>query len=334
MRSNAMAEKIEQRGKISWHGILAGAGAALLYTAANVFLRQLAVNIDFVTVVFLKAITTAAIFVPWLFFIRRRSGQRVLPQGKYFWIMLLGAIQAQFFGNIGQQISFGVIGIAVSVPVYIGSLVSSSAFLGYLFLKENISLAVASSLGILVCAVALLSCGGEAASDSLKNEQALAVLSDIPFAVGIAAGISCGVAFAILGVCIRSVLASGVPPQTPIVIVSLTGVIGFGMTVLARGHFALFGSYDLATWGMMVGAGLCNAAAFYCLSWALKLLPVVYVNAINVSQVALAAAIGVLLFSEPLSAWLAVGLALMVFGFGLLARFTANANHVDELDQA
>jgi drug/metabolite transporter (DMT)-like permease len=74
---------------------------------------------------------------------------------------------------------------------------------------------------------------------------------------------------------------------------------------------------------MMLGAGLCNAIAFYCLSWSLKLLPVIYVNAINVSQVAMAGAIGVLLFFEPLSVWLSTGLVIMIIGFGMLAHFSS-----------
>lgn len=320
-----MAEQTDQPNQISWQGVLAGASAAVFYTLANVFLRELAVNIDFVAVVFLKAVITATIFVPWLYMMQRQTGKRVLPRGKYLLVMVFGALVSQFLGNVGQQLAFGIIGIAVSVPVLIGSLVASSAILGYLFLKENISTGVAISLAILVCSVALLSCGGEAASDSVKDEQALTSLAEIPFAIGIAAGIGCGIAYAVLGVCIRYVLTSEVPRQTPIVIVSLTGVIGFGATLLIRDGFADFASFDLQTWGMMLGAGLSNAVAFFCLSTALKLLPVVYVNAINVSQVAMAAAIGVLLFSEPLSAWLAIGLTLMVLGFGMLARFTASS---------
>jgi drug/metabolite transporter (DMT)-like permease len=46
---------------------------------------------------------------------------------------------------------------------------------------------------------------------------------------------------------------------------------------------------------------------------------VVYVNAINVAQIAMAGALGVLLFSEPISIWLSTGSITMSLGFSLLA---------------
>jgi DME family drug/metabolite transporter len=55
-----------------------------------------------------------------------------------------------------------------------------------------------------------------------------------------------------------------------------------------------------------------------CLTTSLKLLPVAWVNAINVSQVALAALMGILFFAEPSSLWLWIGLGVMIVGFVIL----------------
>ncbi len=312
---------IQSETHVPWRGILAGVGAAVFYTLANVFLRKLATETEFVVVVFMKALTTACIFVPWLVFIASQ-GIRTLPRGKYLWIMLFASIQTQIIGNCGHQISLGVIGLAIGVPIYMGSLVASSALLGRLVLKERVKPLVAVSLAVLILSVILLSLGGKVAGQSLQLEQQSS-LAGLPYIVGVMAAVGVGIAFAILGVCIRYVLRSGVPAQTPLVFVSVSGTAIFGTVLLLRDGLEVFNQHETVSWLMMLGAGLCNAIAFYCLSWSLKLLPVIYVNAINVSQVAMAGAIGVCLFFEPLSVWLSTGLVIMIIGFGMLAHFSS-----------
>ena len=306
-------------GTIPWKGIAAGTSAAIFYTFANVFLRKLATEVDFVVVVFIKALTTFCIFLPWLCLTASKY-ERVLPSGKALWILLFAAVQVQIFGNVGQQISFGIVGMAVGVPIYIGSLVASSAILGYFFLREKISWKVSLALAVLIASVVLLSQGGESACEAVKKQQTL-WLSKLPFIWGALAAIGTGIAFAVLAVCIRFALKADIPPTTPVVVVSMTGAIGFGLTTFIRDGVGVIDQYSLSVWGAMFAAGVCNAIAFLSLSLSLKLLPVVYVNAINVSQVAMAAAFGVMLFCEPLSIWLTFGLILMVTGFGLLAQF-------------
>ena len=312
---------IQTETQVPWRGILAGVGAAVFYTLANVFLRKLATETDFVVVVFMKALTTACIFVPWLACIAS-SGTGIMPRGKYLWIMLFASIQTQILGNCGHQISLGVVGLAIGVPIYMGSLVASSALLGRLVLKERVTSAIGTSLAVLILSVILLSLGGKVAGESLQLEQKSS-LAGLSYFVGVLASIGVGISFAILGVCIRYVLKSGVPAQVPLVFVSMTGTIIFGILLLLREGLTVFSQHDAGSWLMMLGAGLCNAIAFYCLSWSLKLLPVIYVNAINVSQVAMAAAIGVCLFCEPLSIWLSTGLVIMIIGFGMLAHFSS-----------
>ncbi len=61
-------------------------------------------------------------------------------------------------------------------------------------------------------------------------------------------------------------------------------------------------------------AGVFNALALGSLSRALSLLPVTRVNALSTLQVALSAAGGVLLFAEPFTGLLALGLLLSITG--------------------
>ena len=71
---------------------------------------------------------------------------------------------------------------------------------------------------------------------------------------------------------------------------------------------------------MMILAGLANALAFFALAKSLQLIEVVHVNALNASQVAMAAVAGVVLFNESLTTPLVVGVLLTGFGLLLMRR--------------
>jgi drug/metabolite transporter (DMT)-like permease len=68
----------------------------------------------------------------------------------------------------------------------------------------------------------------------------------------------------------------------------------------------------------MLLAGLCNAAAFLTLTLALQLAGLVYVNALNASQTAMAAVAGVVVFGEAVTPWLVLGVLLTAGGFLLM----------------
>jgi multidrug transporter EmrE-like cation transporter len=69
----------------------------------------------------------------------------------------------------------------------------------------------------------------------------------------------------------------------------------------------------------MFVSGSLNFTAFVALAASLKSLPVVAVNLINASQVAMAAVAGIVLFSEPLTMMLVGGIALTFVALGILA---------------
>jgi drug/metabolite transporter (DMT)-like permease len=72
---------------------------------------------------------------------------------------------------------------------------------------------------------------------------------------------------------------------------------------------------DLA---LMLAAGVCNTVAFMALTKSLQLTSVVYVNALNATQVTLAAIAGVVIFREALSPWLTLGVVLTIGGLVLM----------------
>ena len=68
----------------------------------------------------------------------------------------------------------------------------------------------------------------------------------------------------------------------------------------------------------MLGAGVCNAGAFLFLTLALRWTGLIFVNALNASQAALAAIAGVVLFQEASSVALWAGVALTALGLLLM----------------
>jgi drug/metabolite transporter (DMT)-like permease len=117
-----------------------------------------------------------------------------------------------------------------------------------------------------------------------------------------------------LGVGIRHSARRGTPVSTILVVVSLVGTVGLGGLSYLRLGTLGGGSTTLPDLAVMLLAGICNAAAFLTLTKALELARLVHVSALGASQVAMAAVAGVVLFNEPPSAPLALGVMLTVAG--------------------
>jgi drug/metabolite transporter (DMT)-like permease len=201
-------------------------------------------------------------------------------------------------------------------------MIAMSAALGWILLKEPIDRLTASALTLLIGSLFLLSLGAEKAESSISRTASSGV-EDWRYSVGIIAAFTAGLSYSLLGVIIRKVLQrSQIPVQTPIIFVSTVGAVGLGAWSLLKIGSEGLSEVPGGSWVIMVAAGLCNALAFLFLTYALRILPVVYVNAINVSQVAMAAALGVVVFREAVTPWLGLGLATMLLGFYLMAART------------
>jgi Na+/H+ antiporter NhaC len=84
----------------------------------------------------------------------------------------------------------------------------------------------------------------------------------------------------------------------------------------------------------MLLAGLCNFVAYLSLTRALQLTNLIYINALNATQVAMASVAGVVLFDEVPSRALAAGVALTICGLLLMPRHSrpraGSAAHRDD----
>jgi drug/metabolite transporter (DMT)-like permease len=294
-------------------GAVCGAFAAVIYTLANIALRG-CVDIDPFLVCSIKAFPTVVVLGPYLFWMHCQ-GKVIASNRSSAWRFIRVAFVGQFLGNATFQIALGSIGLANSVPITLGVLLIGGGFLGRVMLGEPLRIKTLLAIGILLVAVLVLSMPSEGKSTTASTE--LAIGSNRWIGAGCAA--ASGAAFALFGTRMRQTMNSGVSPELTMFISGMVGTIALAIVAMFRTSLTEIADVSWTSWSVMFAGGVFNFVAFVLLSTALKNLPVVAVNLINASQVAMAAVAGVILFSEPISASLIIGIGLTVSGLLILA---------------
>lgn len=306
---------VARRGRL---GVWSAIASSVIYTLTNILLRRLSTDVDPLLPSAVKATVTLLFFLP-AGLLAIRAGKKMMPGPWGTAVLLLVSLLNQVVGNVGLQFSMGVLGMALAIPLCTGAMVIGSALMGRFILREPLHRGLLIALLVLTASIFLFRGGAEGARRSLVDAP-LQELRQWSALAGVAASILSGLAYAGLSVTIRGVLAREVNRLTPILSVVLVGTV-----VLWPWAWWKLGSGGLASvpgwqWELMLLAGLGNAVAFLFLAMSLQLLPVAWVNAINVSQVGMAAVAGLLFFGEPSSVWLWVGLVVMSAGFALLVQ--------------
>jgi drug/metabolite transporter (DMT)-like permease len=298
--------------------------SAAAYTAANICLRSV-VHIDPVWVSCIKAVPTVLLVGPWLF-VRMARGQHLISSLGVLGILVPAAILGQLVGNVMFQWSLGVVGIALSVPLNMGTMIISGALLGRYVLNESIGPRMVLAIVVLLAAIAILSMGAPAAGRTV-----VASIAEVPgmalLGGGVVAACLSGVAYSLLGVVVRQCILQGTPLSTILTTVCFVGAMTLGAASYLRQGAALWMMMDAQDASAMVLAGVFNALAFLALAKALELAGLVHVSTLNASQSAMAAGAGVVFFHESLNAALAVGVALTVTGLMLMQQPNAAAGH-------
>jgi len=243
-------------------------------------------------------------------------GQRVMPTRRAVLALTLASVFAQLGGNVMFQIALGVIGIALTVPLTLGSLIVTGAVLGRFVLQEQITGRSLASMVVLIAAIVVLSLGAETAQESLDTLQNVQEGSGLIVVAGVASAIVAGFSYALLGTTIRKSISGSMRLPAASFIVSIVGAVGLGTAAMTRIGVGGVLATRPVDWQMMIWAGICNAVAFLALTKSLQLTGVIHVNALNASQVAMAAIAGFVLFHEPLSFALVCGV--LMTGVGLL----------------
>jgi len=298
-------------------GTLFGVLSAVGYTAANVCLRAVATDHDPFWVSSVKPVPTillAAPVVAW----QAARGSRCWMSYRACLALAAAGLFGQLAGNVAFQWSLGVVGIAICVPVTLGTMMIGGAVLGRLCLGEPVTIRSALAMLILTLAIIVLGSGSGAAHASVHSEDALAAVSSGLLALGVGAAALSGFAYAILGVVIRRAVTGSATLAGTLLVVSVCGLASLLPWSWARIGAAGMVATGWGDFSIMLLAGVFNAIAFFALGKGLRLLSVVHFNLLNASQSAMAAVAGLIFFREALTAALVAGVALTVGGLLLI----------------
>ncbi|WP_436716863.1 DMT family transporter [Roseiconus lacunae] len=305
-----------------WLGPACGLASAVLYTLTNIALRK-CVDVDPYLVSAVKAAPTVAVLGPLLCWNRWVGSSTAATERPFEQLTALrlgrfigASFLAQFFGNAAFQKALGYIGLAASVPITLGVLIVGGAIFGAILLGEAVSRRKIIAMITLIVAVVVLSLPETTANETTVSRSAAEILTGSLWAA------LSGLAYSLFGVTMRMTLQHGFRSNVLMFVSGLTGVITLWSYCAVMLGWNTISRTSPDQWLAMTAAGFLNFSAFVAITASLRLLPVVAVNLINASQVAMAAVAGVILFSEPITVRLAVGIGLTFIGLIILARRT------------
>lgn len=296
------------RDHFPWLGLLFGVLAAVGYSLANICLRMVA-DLDPVWVSFLKAIPTVAIFGPLAIW-QAYTGKTPLPRLSSLLVLIVAAVFSQLLGNALLQWSFGVVGVALSVPLSLGMMLVFGVVISRWMLQESLTRWQGWGTAALVLALVVLSLAGRPAVQAVSGSQVTSWL----VLGGILAPILSGISYAFLSVAIRRGVSREVSVYVTISLICAVGMVVLGPLSLLTATWPGMMATTVAQYAILLVAGLLNAGAFIALALAFRCAPVIIGNAANSLQNPLTAVAGVVLFQEAFSLNLAVGVVLTVVG--------------------
>ena len=292
--------------------------SALGYTAANICLRRLAVDCDAAWVTCVKASVAALLVCPWLLYRTLGCRAAVLPLKAFAFLVLLGLI-GQFGGNLNLQFALATLGLTITIPTVFGLILVASAVLGRLVLGERVSRRSVGAIGILIGAMVLLGLGAGAANQSV-GEEGRAMVGPTWVALGIGAACLSGVCYACLSTGIRRVVSPAVPPAWVVFVTTSVGMVTMGAISVYRLGIPRLLDTRADDLGFMLAAGFFNLVAYLALARGLQSTALIRVNVLNASQVAMCGVAGLLLFGEPPSWFLLLGVGMTIVGMTFIDR--------------
>ncbi|MCA9216049.1 MAG: DMT family transporter [Planctomycetales bacterium] len=310
---------------------LCGILSAIGYTATNICLKHVD-HADPIWVSCMKALPTVVLAGPFVL-AKAMRGKKLFPSNRVFAIVIAVAIFSQFGGNVLFQWALHVIGLALDVPITLGVMIVSGALFGRMFLGDPISPRMAISAIVLIAATCVLSAGASKVHDdavhaSAELENVAAPGSDaIPisnwgFLLGVFAAATSGVAYCSLSTVVRYATREGFDNLSLVGLICLVGVVTLGASAFSRHGLEIVFHTTTRDYTAMLLAGVFNYIAFVSLAKALEFATVFFVNALSTCQVVMAAVAGIVLFGEPATVELLIGIALI--GIGLLSMRPAS----------
>lgn len=207
----------------------------------------------------------------------------------------------------------GIVGLAVTIPAVFGLMITSGAVLGRLWLGERVSPRSSAAIAILLVSLVLLGQGAESAGTLLARPHAIPP-THLTVALAVAAAALAGAVFGILNITVRHSVTRNILPSAIAFLIPLMGTISLGPISVYRLGLERLWATPWEQLGLMAAAGLFNLLGFVSLIQGLRRTTVIYANALNASQVAMASLAGLALFHEPPNPWLIWGVCLTVAG--------------------
>ena len=332
--------ELETRFHVMRWGSAFGLASAVLYTAANVKLRE-SVGIDPFLVAAVKAVPTVVCLAPIVLgflWAGKPLGRSYAMVPRFAAVALIG----QFVGNAAFQVALEHIALAVAVPITLGTLIIGGGVLGRRILGEPVAGRKVIAMIVLIAAVGALALSKNETTATTRSStnanpaRPATSVSNSPtvrtvdgaswFAsskkmpwLGSCCAMASGLAYSLFGVVMRQTLKDGLSMPATMFLSGLVGMIALWSFSFFWVGTEAIGDITSDQWRTMAWAGMFNFAAFVALSAALRFLPVVAVNMINASQVAMATAAGVWLFDEATGPLVWTGIWLTILGLLILA---------------
>lgn len=283
-------------------GIVWGLVAGLGYASMNLCLRATAVQVDPVLGALVRSVPVSLLGLTMLAW-QWRSGPRRRPSARALGLLALVGLLFNVSGNGSFQLALALTGLTVTVPVSSGAVLWGGTLVGWRLMGEVITRRAALGLGLLVVALPLLISG----SGGLVDGR-LVWLGGLAAAV---AGLSYGGGNALMR---RTVVSHGLSQGETLAVVPTVGLLALLVIAIVQPGLPALMSLAPSTIGWLLVAGGFNAIALGSLSRALTSLSVARANALSTLQTAISAAGGVLIFAEPLTGRLLLGLGLTIVG--------------------
>ncbi len=307
-------------------GTMCGLFSATIYTCANICLKSVS-HCDPFWVACLRSLPTTVVAAALVGF-RLTQGQPFGLAPRTVFALIGVGLAAQLGGNVGFQYALEGCGLALAVPLTLGTIIIGGASLGRLWLGEPITVRTALAILFLLIAIPILTFGAKeeaadmaattVASDSMNH--AAVEQSPLLWLFGALSACGAGICYALQGVMLRRMANLRAPTAATLLILSSVGLLSLGPISVGRiGWDGLLATtpHELKT---MLYAGIFNAAGFFAISKALEWISVVHLNALNATQAAMAAAAGVVFFHEEPTVAMFLGVALTIGGLLLMDR--------------
>ncbi len=165
----------------------------LLYTVSNASLRHLEnlhAPIDWCIAV--KEAIAVVVLAPWILF-RLSHGRYRFQSKSLFLLLIVASLICEVIGSQNQLLSYAFVGLVVAVPALQSSQLISTALIGSRVLGDKITRSKWVAMGLLLCAVFLLSYG-KSASPSENTAFGSGTFVSLK---GIGAAVLAGIAYSI-----------------------------------------------------------------------------------------------------------------------------------------